>query len=60
MEHTFPVKIIDTNGSSAVPPEIAKLGRQRICCFTGHRPEGLPGSQGHYRNVYKNAHKFGA
>ena len=42
MEHTFPVKIIDTNGSSDVPPEIAKLGRQRICCFTGHRPEGLP------------------
>lgn len=34
--------IIDTHGSAEIPDELQKLGRHRICCFTGHRLKDLP------------------
>lgn len=42
MEHTLAEKLIDAHGSDEVPDELQRLGKSRICCFTGHRPEQLP------------------
>lgn len=42
MERTLAEKIIDAHGSSDVPQELVRIGRGRICCFTGHRPDQLP------------------
>lgn len=42
MEHTLAEKLIDAHGSPDTPEELMRIGRSRICCFTGHRPEQLP------------------
>lgn len=55
----FSEKIIYTAGSSP-SEELKCFGRGRTCCFTGHRPEKLPGGGDPDFMGYKNMKKTAA
>lgn len=55
----FSEKIIYTLGSSP-SEELTCFGRGRTCCFTGHRPEKLPGRGDPDFTGYKNMKKTAA